>query len=122
MVHRDILEIVWRYARALETHGVTVPFVVVFGSQATGRTHEWSDIDLLVVSPIFDRPRRLKDALLLWEVAADIDSRIEPIACGEKQWTDDDSSAIIEIARREGECVEATTQTQVAGNSHKKAR
>jgi predicted nucleotidyltransferase len=107
MVNRDIVELLRRYARALAKHGVTVPFVVVFGSQATGRTHEWSDIDLLVVSPLFDRPRRLKDTLLLWEVAADIDSRIEPIACGERQWTDDDSSAIIEIARREGERIAA---------------
>jgi hypothetical protein len=44
---------------------------------------------------------------LLWRVAAETDSRIEPIPCGEKQWTDDDSSAVIEIARREGERIEA---------------
>ena len=107
MVNRDIVAVVRRYANALEKHGISVPFVIVFGSQTTGRTHEWSDIDLLVVSPLFDRPRRLKDTLLLWEVAAEIDSRIEPIPCGERQWTDDDSGAIIEIARREGERITA---------------
>jgi predicted nucleotidyltransferase len=91
----------------LAKRGVKVPFVVVFGSQATGRTHKWSDIDLVVVSPKFDRPRRLKDTLLLWEVAAETDCRIEPIPCGEKQWVEDDSSAIIEMARREGQAVGA---------------
>jgi hypothetical protein len=41
----------------------------------------------------------------LWHITAQTDSRIEPIPCGEKQWQEDDSSAIIEIARREGEIV-----------------
>jgi len=31
------------------------------------------------------------------------DSRIEPIAVGERQWREDNSSALIEIARREGQ-------------------
>ena len=31
------------------------------------------------------------------------DSRIEPIACGEQQWEEDNSSVILEMARREGE-------------------
>jgi len=107
MLGEDIVASVRRYVRALGKRGVKVPFVVVFGSQATGRTHEWSDIDLVVVSPKFDRARRLKDTLLLWEVAAETDARIEPIPCGEKQWVEDDSSAVIEIARREGERIEA---------------
>jgi len=105
MVSKKVVASVRRYVRALAKRGVKVPFVVIFGSQATGRTHEWSDIDLIVVSPKFDRARRLKDTMLLWEVAARTDSRIEPIACGEKQWIEDDSSAIIEMARREGERV-----------------
>jgi len=105
MVSRQIIASVRRYVRALAKRGVKVPFVVIFGSQATGRTHKWSDIDLIVVSPKFDRARKLKDTMLLWEVAAKTDSRIEPIACGEKQWVEDDSSDIIEMARREGECI-----------------
>ena len=107
MVSQKIVASVRRYVRALGKRGVKVPFVVVFGSQVTGRTHELSDIDLVVVSPKFDRARRLKDTLLLWEVAARTDSRIEPIPCGEKQWVEDDSSAIIEMARREGKRVNA---------------
>ena len=35
---------------------------------------------------------------LLWHIAARTDSRIEPIAVGERQYETDDSSAIIEIA------------------------
>ncbi len=46
--------------------------------------------------------RMRKDVDLLWEIAALTDSRSEPIACGGKQWREDDSSAIVEIARQEG--------------------
>jgi hypothetical protein len=41
-------------------------------------------------------------------LAARTDSRIEPVAVGEQQYHQDDSSAIIEIARREGQAVYPT--------------
>lgn len=84
---------------------MTVKFGVVFGSQVAGNTDAWSDIDLLVVSPRFDNQRSREDINLLWRLAARTDTRIEPIPCGEQQWLEDDTSAIIEIARREGETV-----------------
>jgi predicted nucleotidyltransferase len=93
------------YLRALQEHGLAVRFGVVFGSQATGKAGKWSDIDLLVVSPRFDGPRGRQDIDLLWRLAARSDSRIEPIPCGERQWQEDDSSPIIEVARREGEYI-----------------
>lgn len=98
---------VCNYLRTLQNDGLPVRFGIVFGSQATGKAEKWSDIDLLVVSPRFDGPRNRQDVDLLWRVAARTDSRIEPIPCGERQWQEDDSSAIVEIARREGERIEA---------------
>jgi len=102
MVEQSIVSVVRNYLQSLRPLGVEVNFGVVFGSYAVGRADKWSDIDLVVVSPRFDGPRTRQDINLLWHQAARIDSRIEPIACGENQWREDDSSAIIEIARREG--------------------
>ncbi|MCB0240537.1 MAG: nucleotidyltransferase domain-containing protein [Anaerolineae bacterium] len=82
-----------------------IDFAVVFGSQARDRSTSLSDIDLLVVSPKFDQNRFRQDVDLLWRVAARTDSRIEPIAVGVQQFEEDDSSAIVEIARREGQKV-----------------
>ena len=107
MLEQSILTSVQRYLEAVKAHGVAVELAVVFGSQAAGRAHEWSDIDLLVVSPQFDGMRDRSQINLLWRLVARIDSRIEPIPCGSRQWREDDSSAIIEIARREGEILEA---------------
>jgi len=41
----------------------------------------------------------------LWRIAARTDSRIEPIPVGKKQYKQDDSNMIIEIARREGQII-----------------
>lgn len=106
MVDKAIRASVTAYLRKVQESGVSVRYGVIFGSQATGLSSVLSDIDLLVVSPRFDERRERKDINMLWHIAARTDSRIEPIPCGERQWFDDDSSAIIEIARREGEVVE----------------
>lgn len=105
MVDAAVVATVRRYLAVLQDGGLPVRFGVVYGSQARGDTHEWSDIDLLVVSPRYDQPFTHRDAMVLWRIAADIDSRIEPLPCGEKQWEEDDASMIIEIGRREGEKV-----------------
>lgn len=105
MLDTSVVTVVRNYLRTLQQHGVVVRFGVVFGSQVTGETDTWSDIDLLVVSPRFDTTYDHRIVDLLWRVSARIDSRIEPIPCGERQWEDDDASAIVEIARRHGERV-----------------
>ena len=103
MVEQKIIGSIQRYLQKLENKGIHVSFAVVFGSQTRGDSDEWSDIDLIVVSPQFDNKVHHQDVNLLWRVAARIDSRIEPIPCGERQWVEDSVSTIIEIARREGE-------------------
>ena len=105
MVVEPALAAVQNYLRVLQTYGLPVRFGVVFGSQTTGQANQWSDIDLLVVSPQFDGRRERRDVDLLWRLAARTDSRIEPVPCGEHQWTEDTSSAIVEIARRDGQQV-----------------
>lgn len=103
MLDPAIVSTVRNYIKAVNREGILVRFAVLFGSLATGRADAWSDIDVLVISPQFDEPRDRRKVDLLWHVAARTDSRIEPIPCGERQWKEDASSAIVEIARREGE-------------------
>lgn len=99
------MKIVRNYLSEVNKQGIRVIFGVIFGSQAKGNATKWSDIDLLVVSPDYDMKRERSQINNLWYIAGRTDYRIEPIPCGEKQWQEDDSSAIIEIARREGEIV-----------------
>jgi uncharacterized protein len=105
MVNESVINGVRKYLRALQDQGFAVTFGVIFGSQLTGKADAWSDIDLLVVSPNFDDRCSRDDINLFWRIAARTDNRIEPVPCGERQWFEDDGSAIIEIARREGETI-----------------
>lgn len=105
MVDESIAGTVRRYLHELNKKGIPADFAVVFGSQVSGHPNVLSDIDLLVVSPKFDQLRSREDVNVLWRVAARTDSRIEPIAVGVLQYEEDDSSAIVEIARREGQKV-----------------
>jgi predicted nucleotidyltransferase len=106
MVDESVVAATKEYLRALQRRGIPVRFGVLFGSWVRGMAHRWSDIDLVVVSPQFDHSRSWTDVRALWRQAARTDSRIEPIACGEEQWEEDDSSIILEAARREGQRID----------------
>lgn len=107
MAHQSILNIVRAYLQALNQAGIQVSQAVLFGSWARGEARPDSDIDLVIIAPEFDGQRERRLVNRLWELRAAIREawRIEPIPCGERQWLEDDTSPIIEIARREGEII-----------------
>ncbi|MEO5328292.1 MAG: nucleotidyltransferase domain-containing protein [Magnetococcus sp. THC-1_WYH] len=105
MVDRAVVEAVHQYMRVLDAEGIPVAFSVLYGSFARGEEHEWSDIDLMVVSPLFDNAEHWSDTERLWTATVYTDSRIEPIGVGVRQWEEDDRLPIIEIARREGQII-----------------
>ncbi len=102
MVRTEILKSVQQYLQTLVAEGLDLSFGVLFGSQVKGTDHKWSDIDLVVVASKFDGDYVHRDVAQLWGTAGVIDSRIEPIPCGEKQWEEDNGTPIIWIARKEG--------------------
>jgi hypothetical protein len=56
MVDQSVGRSTRKYLRLIQGHEITVRFAVVFGSQIKGPADQWSDIDVLVVSPQFDGP------------------------------------------------------------------
>jgi predicted nucleotidyltransferase len=105
VVDQTIKESVEKYLLNLLKAGIPVTYGVVYGPQATGQADPWSDIDLLVISPRFDAPLTWEDTRLLWHIAAQTDNRIEPIPVGVRQFAEDNSSTIIEIARKAGQII-----------------
>jgi len=54
MLTRDAaIGIVRNYAHDIETHGVRLHAVILYGSFAKGTQHEWSDIDVALVADEF---------------------------------------------------------------------
>jgi len=104
MAERVIVKSIQKYLQAVSNQGIPVLYGVLYGSYATGKAHKWSDIDLLVVSPRYDKSCTHRDWADLWVLAAHTDSRIEPIPVGEKQFQEGENMILI-IARREGQII-----------------
>jgi predicted nucleotidyltransferase len=51
---RQLTTLIRRYVAALEARGIPVERVILFGSHASGRFDECSDIDIAVISPKFE--------------------------------------------------------------------
>jgi hypothetical protein len=105
MVDDTIIKSIKIYLHSVATQGIPVKAGVLFGSYAIGKAHEWSNINLLVISPDFDKRLPHLDYENLFIYAGRTDSRIEPIPVGEKQFAEDHTNMIIEIARREGQII-----------------
>ena len=101
MAKRIIIDTVKKYLNFLRENGLPVTGGVLYGSYARGEETPDSDIDVLVLSPLFDKNRRTKVAKL-WTLAWKVDIRIEPVPVGEKRFQTDNVSPLLEIARREG--------------------
>jgi len=110
MVDKTIVSAVRHYLKTVDDSGIRVTFGVIFGSHARGEATGESDIDVMVVSPTFDGKRKLDDVAQLWKCAAKANEGIEPIACGEVQWRENESSPIIEVARQQGQIVRLTEE------------
>ncbi len=101
MVKEDALNLAKKYIAALCENGIPVTKAILFGSFARGDYSETSDIDILIVSPEFDKNDESYYGLL-WKLTRVADYRIEPIPVGEKRFNTDTGSPVIESAKIEG--------------------
>lgn len=102
MASKSILKIVHQYLAKVADAGIPVVSGIVYGSIARGAQQPESDIDLLVVSPVFDGAKDSRLVATLWHMTWRVDSRIEPIPVGVREFETDDVSPLIAMARREG--------------------
>lgn len=109
MADPEIIDIVRHYLAVLPEFGIHPERAVLFGSRLRGDADEWSDIDLIVVAPEFDRKRDIATVQRLWRARLKADDRIEPIACGVQEWINAATTKrpILDIALTEGEVIEA---------------
>jgi hypothetical protein len=53
LTRNAVIEIVGNYAKEIEQQGVHLRTVILYGSFAKGKQHEWSDIDVALVADDF---------------------------------------------------------------------
>ena len=101
MVDPKIIDIVKKYLAVLADEEVIISNAYIYGSQTNGTATEESDIDLMLVSPLFDNDLD-KYIPILWLSTRKISYKIEPVAIGQHRFQTDDVSPLIELVRQEG--------------------
>jgi predicted nucleotidyltransferase len=101
MVDTKVIDIVKKYLSILSKEGIIISKAYLYGSQVKGTATEESDIDIMIISPMFDEDTD-KYAPVLWLSTRKASYKIEPIAVGEKRFQNDNISPLIETVRQEG--------------------
>ncbi|MBI5195398.1 MAG: nucleotidyltransferase domain-containing protein [Nitrospirae bacterium] len=83
---QEIKNIIGRYITKLQQLGIDVSQVILYGSYAKGKPKEYSDIDLAVVSPTFQKLDIFERQLVLSKAHHKFGEPIEPIGLTPKQY------------------------------------
>lgn len=93
-----VLEILSRFRKAIESKGIRINRLVLFGSYATGTYREGSDIDIVVVSENFIRKDYWERIEILSDAIYEVFEPIEAVAMTPEEW-EKGESVIAEYAR-----------------------
>ncbi len=93
-----VLDTVRQFKKALESSGVRVEQLILYGSHAGGRAREDSDIDVVVVSPSFSGKSYWERIDLLTEAIYRVLAPIEASAFTPEEWKSE-KSLMVDFAR-----------------------
>lgn len=84
-----VQKIIDTYLKALEANEIPVKEAILFGSYAHGKYTEWSDIDIALVSTIFEG-NRFADRGKIRKINLSVSSDLEVLPFHPKDFTSDD--------------------------------
>ena len=78
-----------KYLASLKENNIPIKQAILFGSYARGNYHEWSDIDLALVSDIFEG-NRIEDRSKIRRITLKVSSDIEVLPYRPEDFSSDD--------------------------------
>ena len=96
MVQGEVIELLKQYCLLLNLSGIKVDKAFLYGSYAREEATKDSDIDIMLVSQMFDANEADANIKAL-SFTRKADSRIEPYTVGLKQFLTDDISPLLQI-------------------------
>ena len=104
MSKNEVKKIVKQFAELLKKHRIDFEHVYLYGSYASGKAKEHSDIDIAVVVEKVPRSfeARMERKMQLWRLAPKVDSRIEPYLLEQKDLKEDTLSIMGDEVREHG--------------------
>jgi len=96
-VDKSVIDTISKFKQALLQQGLKVNRVILYGSQATGRAEEHSDIDIVVISDDFEGMNVLErlEIIGLALAKAKIMEPIEPLGYTEEEFSLKDKGSFI---------------------------
>lgn len=91
-------KIVKEYAKELAVNNFPFEEIYLFGSFAQNKAHQWSDVDVAVVSDKLG-VNWDENENLLWYIRRKVNSRIEPIGFTVKDFQDENDPMVYEIKK-----------------------
>ncbi len=101
MPNEEVIDKIKRYCLLLNDAGIQVEKAFLYGSWARKEGTKDSDIDVMIISPDFDRHDIMLKAKA-WRLTESIDPRIEPYSVGSKKFAHDDVSPLLQVVKEEG--------------------
>lgn len=98
MVKEEIIKKTRTFIDILEARGLIIDKAYLYGSYATGRAHEYSDIDVAIVSNDFTGDISA-DTKIIFPALRQTDSRIETVRYKSEDFRDEDP-LVWEITRK----------------------
>jgi predicted nucleotidyltransferase len=98
-----VLKIIGQFKEALEKKGIKIERIVLFGSYASGKPHEASDIDLVVIADDFSGMGFWQRIDLLSGAIYEVCKPIDAVAMTRAEW-EKGESFFVDLARN-GEVV-----------------
>ncbi len=106
MAQKEIITLIRDFVRRLSREGIPVEKAFLYGSYARGEENEESDIDIMLVSEIFDKD---DDQTIgkTWRISRSVDVRLEPYTVGKERFLNDQYSPLLQLVKKEGLEVQA---------------
>lgn len=78
-----------RYIEELKKNKIHIEQAILFGSHSKGSPHEWSDIDIALVSDVFEGVR-IHDRNKIRRITLSVSSDLSPLPFRPEDFTDED--------------------------------
>lgn len=101
MVDTEVREMINKLVEKLRANGIKVEKTFLYGSYASGRSHDQSDVDLAIVSSDFGKDR-FEEGKFLLKIAWQIDPRLSPIPISSEAFDKDTWVPLIHEIKQKG--------------------
>ena len=100
-IPKKTIKIVQDYTqRLLKEDKLSIKKVIIFGSQAKGKSQKWSDIDVCIISPRFKDTMKALEFLLVKRKKEEVMAGLEPVGFSPKDFQE--GSAFVHEIKKTG--------------------